>query len=70
MKDAWVDDHEQIETSLPPATTSHRPSLLNGLGEPPDRATILASLPTRKQADKLIERFFQSYNPSIPACCK
>lgn len=70
MKDAWIDDHDQFETSLPPATTSYRPSLLGSLTEPPDRATILASLPSRKEADKLIERFFESYNPSIPACCK
>ncbi|THV45841.1 hypothetical protein BGAL_0445g00040 [Botrytis galanthina] len=68
MKDAWIDDHDQFETSLPPATTSYRPSLLGSLTEPPDRATILASLPSRKEADKLIERFFESYNPFIPAC--
>ncbi|ESZ92627.1 putative C6 transcription factor [Sclerotinia borealis F-4128] len=68
MKDAWVDDHDQIDTTLPPATISHRPSLLGGLTEPPDRSTILSSLPTRLEADKLIDRFFASYNPSIPAC--
>ncbi|TGO37703.1 hypothetical protein BHYA_0091g00370 [Botrytis hyacinthi] len=68
MKDAWIDDHNQFETSLPPATSSYRPSLLGSLTEPPDRATVLASLPSRKEGDKLIERFFEGYNPSIPAC--
>ncbi|KAF7925206.1 hypothetical protein BELL_0270g00050 [Botrytis elliptica] len=68
MKDAWIDEHDRFETSLPPATASYRPSLSGSLTEPPDRASILASLPSRKEADKLIERFFESYNPSIPAC--
>ncbi|KAF7922474.1 uncharacterized protein EAE98_008000 [Botrytis deweyae] len=68
MKDAWIDEHDRFETSLPPATASYRPSLSGSLTEPPDRASILASLPSRKEAYKLIERFFESYNPSIPAC--
>ncbi|RAL61368.1 hypothetical protein DID88_009502 [Monilinia fructigena] len=68
MKDAWVDDQDQLDITLPPATTSYRPCLLGGLTEPPDRAAILASLPTRLEADRLIERCFQSYNSSIPAC--
>ena len=70
MEDVCVDDYDQFETSLPPATTSYRPSLLDGLTKSPSHAELLASLPSRKDADRLIERFFESYNPSIPACCK
>ncbi|KAM3085827.1 hypothetical protein ACMFMG_002885 [Clarireedia jacksonii] len=67
MKEAWSDEPEQLDPALPSATPSHRPGLLAGLTPPPDRATILASLPSKAAADKLTQRFFDSYNPSIPA---
>jgi hypothetical protein len=73
MKDAWSEENDKIEfttgfESL--ITKAHRPSLLAGLTQPPDRSTIVASLPSRSAADKLIARFFDSYNPAIPARCE
>ncbi|PQE29661.1 C6 transcription factor protein [Rutstroemia sp. NJR-2017a BBW] len=70
MKEAWSDESEQLDSALPSATPSHRPSMLAGLTPPPDRAIILASLPSKAAADKLTQRFFDSYNPSIPATCE
>jgi hypothetical protein len=73
MKDAWSEENDQAEflngtiTSIP---KPHRPSLLNGLASPPDRETVLSSLPAKDVADKLINRFFDHYNPCIPAKCK
>ncbi|KAE8452752.1 hypothetical protein EG329_013024 [Mollisiaceae sp. DMI_Dod_QoI] len=71
MKDAWSEENDKIEFTNgfqePIATRPHRPGLFSGLTQPLDRATILASLPTREAADKLILRFFDSYNPAIPA---
>ncbi|KAF4631297.1 hypothetical protein G7Y89_g6826 [Cudoniella acicularis] len=70
MKDAWSEENDKIEFSSgsPTSTTKpYRPSLLSGLAQPPDRATVLESLPSRDAADKLVTRFFDSYNPSIPA---
>lgn len=70
MKEAWSEENDQTEVSNRAAIhspKSHRPSLLNGLTSPPDRATVLASLPTRELADKLVVRFFESYNPAMPA---
>lgn len=69
MKDAWSEENDKIEYE----TTSgakFRPSLLNGLVEPPDRAAILASLPGREECDGLVGRFFKAYNPLIPARCE
>ena len=70
MKDAWSEENDKIEYLDTEQTNSknvHRPSLLNGLEPPPDRATILSSLPPREEASKVIKRFFDSYSPSIPA---
>lgn len=75
MKEAWSEDNDKIELSdsaqrsFRPAK-EHRPSLLAGLTAPPDRLTILQSLPPREVADRLILHFFDSYNPCIPARCK
>jgi hypothetical protein len=73
MKDAWSEENDKIEFSSgsqSPITKDHRPSLLSGLTQPPDRSTIVASLPSREEADKLVTRFFQSYNPATPARCE
>jgi hypothetical protein len=73
MKDAWSEENDKIELSngsQSPVTKDHRPSLLAGLTQPPDRSTIFASLPSREACDKLVARFFDSYNPAIPARCK
>lgn len=74
MKDAWSEENDKIELSSgpqqSPVTRGHRPGLLAGLTQPPDRSTILASLPSREAADKLLIRFFESYNPAIPARCE
>jgi hypothetical protein len=73
MKDAWSEENDKIEFSTgseTPITKDHRPSLLSGLTQPPDRSTIVASLPPREAADKLVARFFESYNPASPARCK
>ena len=71
MKDAWSEEYDSSEVSgRSQASKSHRPSLLNGLTPPPKRSTVVASLPTRDAADKLIARFFSYYNPAIPARCK
>jgi len=73
MKDAWNEENDDIELSIETISSSHRshkPSLLNGISSPPDRATILASLPSKEAADKLIHRFFSYYNPAAPAKCK
>ena len=50
--------------------SAHRPSLLKGLTKPPDIQTLVASLPPRASTDKLVDRFFEIYNPAIPAQCK
>lgn len=72
MKDAWSEENDKIEFSNGPAPTERRfrPSLVSGLSQPPDRATIMESLPSRKAADKLVAHFFKSYTPSVPATCK
>ncbi|KAF8854134.1 hypothetical protein BDZ45DRAFT_48299 [Acephala macrosclerotiorum] len=73
MKDAWSEENDRIEFASglqepePAVATPHRPGLFSGLTQPPDRATILASLPTKEAADKLVLRFFDHYNPAIPA---
>ncbi len=73
MKDAWSEENDKIEfkAALPPTIAkAHRLGLLTGLTQPPDRSTILASLPSKNAADKLVLRFFTTYNPAIPARCK
>jgi hypothetical protein len=72
MKEAWSEENDKIEYNTSPSLTSkpHRPGLLTGLSAPPDRATILASLPSREASDKLLYNFFNSYNPAIPARCE
>ena len=73
MKEAWSEENDQIELSngfMPESPKPHRPSLLNGLTSPPDRVAVLASLPPKDQADKLIVRFFKDYNPSLPIKCE
>ena len=73
MKDAWSKENDKIEFSSgsqSPITKGYRPSLLSGLTQPPHRSTIVASLPSREEADKLVTRFFQSYNPATPARCE
>ncbi|KAH8687675.1 hypothetical protein BGZ60DRAFT_362754 [Tricladium varicosporioides] len=71
MKDAWSEENDRIEflsgTSPVQDNKNHRPSLLSGLTQPPDRATILESLPSKEAVDRLVTRFFEAYNPSIPA---
>ncbi|KAG9229565.1 hypothetical protein BJ875DRAFT_187291 [Amylocarpus encephaloides] len=70
MKDAWSEENDKIEyvdTEQNSSKNVHRPSLLNGLNPPPDRATLLSSLPPREEATKVITRFFDAYSPSIPA---
>ncbi|KAE9375537.1 hypothetical protein N431DRAFT_332569 [Stipitochalara longipes BDJ] len=70
MKDAWSEENDKIEFSTgsaSPVTKDHRPSLLSGLTQPPDRSTIVGSLPSRETADRLVARFFESYNPATPA---
>lgn len=73
MKDTWNEDNDKIEfkDALPPEIDkSHRPGLLSGLTQPPDRSTILESLPSKQAADKLILQFFAAYNPATPTKCK
>jgi hypothetical protein len=73
MKDAWSEENDKIDCSTGEDMSmvrEHRPSLLSGLTAPPDRATIMESLPDTTAAYKLIERFFDAYNPSLPARCK
>jgi len=70
MKSAWSEENDKIEYSsgVPhQPIKSYRASLLSGLSQPPDRPTIMSSLPPRASADNLIVRFFESYNPLIPA---
>ncbi|KAH7351102.1 hypothetical protein BKA65DRAFT_252229 [Rhexocercosporidium sp. MPI-PUGE-AT-0058] len=72
IKEAWSEDNDKIELtdSAQPSrrpARKHRPGLLAGLTAPPDRFTILQSLPPREAADKLLLHFFDSYNPCIPA---
>ena len=73
MKDAWSEENDKVDhlsNQKPVGGTVFRPSLLAGLSEPPDHATILGSLPSREASDRLIKRFFDAYNPQIPAQCK
>ncbi|TVY14276.1 Equisetin cluster transcription factor eqxF [Lachnellula arida] len=69
MKDAWSEENDKIEFSNGPVPTRKpfRPSLVSGLSQPPDRATIMESLPSREAADRLVAHFFKSYTPSVPA---
>ncbi|KUJ18078.1 uncharacterized protein LY89DRAFT_781173 [Mollisia scopiformis] len=71
MKEAWIEENDKIEFTNgfeePVITKPHRPGLFSGLTQPPDRATILATLPIREAADKLVVRFFDYYNPAIPS---
>lgn len=73
MKDAWNEENDKVELASgfyqPPVIQAHRPGLLSGLTPPPDRSTILESLPSKSAADKLLGRFFDSYNPAMPARC-
>ncbi|KAL2071563.1 hypothetical protein VTL71DRAFT_12798 [Oculimacula yallundae] len=72
MKEAWSEENDKIELaesayrSFSPAK-KHRRGIFTGLTAPPDRSTILQSLPSREAADRLILHFFDSYNPCIPA---
>lgn len=73
MKEAWSEENNRIEYGNlvePQTTKSHRPGLLAGLTAPPNRATIVASTPSKEASDRLIDQFFGSYNPAIPARCK
>jgi hypothetical protein len=74
MKDAWSEENDKIEFSNGFHTSvtgkPHRPGLLSGLTQPPERSVIMASIPSREEADKLVSRFFDSYNPAIPARCE
>ncbi|RFU33331.1 hypothetical protein B7463_g2979, partial [Scytalidium lignicola] len=67
LKAVWTGSEEKVppKVALPPLP-AYRPSLLTGLSSPPDRATILASLPSRDATDKLVDRFFEDNNPCIP----
>lgn len=69
MKDAWSEENDKIEYETS-SGAKFRPSLLNGLVQPPDHATILGTLPTREECDKLVARFFDAYNPFIPTRCE
>lgn len=44
---------------------SSRPSLLFGLGKPPSKEELLADIPPRPVADRLIARFLNSGDPSL-----
>ena len=73
MEDAWSEENDNIEFKdafQPAIAKAYRLGLLSGLTQPPDRSTILASLPSNDAANKLVLRFFTSYNPAIPAKCK
>lgn len=47
---------------------SSRPSLLFGLGKPPSKEELLADIPPRPVADRLIARFLNSGDPSLGKC--
>lgn len=64
-QDEVVDDAD-----LQHSTISYRPGLLNGLTRPLDIQTLISSLPPRTSTDKLINRFFEMYNPAIPVQCE
>lgn len=71
MKDAWTEENDGSETSSKhQSSRNFRPSLLTGLTQPPKRSVVMASLPSRDAADKLVDRFFTYANPAVPAKCK
>jgi hypothetical protein len=74
MKEAWIEENDKIEFTNgfqePIVAKPHRLGLLHGLTQPPDRTTILASLPAREAVDKLMVRFFEYYVPTIPSRCE
>jgi hypothetical protein len=71
MKDAWSEDNDGSESSSkPPSYKNYRPSFLTGLAPPPKRSVVMASLPFREAADKLVAHFFAHFNPAVPARCK
>lgn len=71
MKDAWSEENDGSETSSRHQSSKNfRPSLLTGLTQPPKRSVVMASLPFRDAADKLVNRFFTYVNPAVPAKCK
>jgi hypothetical protein len=73
IKDAWktTDVMEEIN-AISKTQSSHkfRPSLINGLSQPPNFEEILSSLPSKPAADKLVHHFFECYSPAIPARSK
>lgn len=73
MKEAWSEENDYVELAdgnTSDSSKSYRPTLLNGMAPPPDRAAVIASLPPKDQADNLISRFFSEYNPALPAKCE
>jgi hypothetical protein len=68
MKDAWSEDNDGSESSSrPQSSKNYRPSLLTGLTPPPKRSVVMASLPSKDAADKLVAHFFDHFNPAVPA---
>lgn len=73
IKDAWktTDVMEEIDAiSKTQSSQKFRPSLINGLSQPPNFEEILSSLPSKPAADKLVHHFFECYSPAIPARSK
>ncbi|KAL1966397.1 hypothetical protein VTN77DRAFT_4539 [Rasamsonia byssochlamydoides] len=67
VKEYLREDDETSEDSEiePEMDDSSRPSLLFGLGKPPSKEELLADIPPRPVADRLIARFLNSGDPSL-----
>lgn len=63
-------EEQNLDRYFPQNLSINGPTLVSGIPNPPDRAELLASLPSRPAADKFITRFFDSFDPPAPALRK
>ncbi|CZS92262.1 uncharacterized protein RCO7_00770 [Rhynchosporium graminicola] len=70
MKEAWSEDNDKIELTDSAhrsycTAREHQPGILAGLTAPPDRFTILQSLPSREAADRQVPFFSANLHYSL-----
>ena len=73
VKNYWSDHHKQYEDAMRKVEASKKqagmqytgPAFLLGAKNKPQLTDLLASLPGRDAVDKLVQRFFNDYDPSL-----
>ncbi|KAI9756147.1 MAG: hypothetical protein M4579_003960 [Chaenotheca gracillima] len=63
-KQQYEDQEEKVNAFKDPTMYSG-PGFLFGASDPPPRSEITSSLPSRSSADKLVARYFNSYDPAV-----